>query len=154
MFPIQQVGTADLLPPTMDQAGLTEDEKWKAVLARDATKDGAFVSAVRSTGIYCRPSCPARRPAREQVVFFDTADLAEAAGYRACLRCDPRGEKPDRGVLVKEICEYLDSETEAPVTLEALSSRFAISRYHLQRTFKRVMGVSPHQYAKIGRAHV
>jgi len=67
MFPIQQVGTTDLLPPPMDQAGLTEDEKWKAVLARDATKDGAFVSAVRSTGIYCRPSCPARRPAREQV---------------------------------------------------------------------------------------
>ncbi len=130
---------------------IDEQRRWRAVEERDAAYDGKFVTAVRSTGIYCRPSCPARRPARERVVFFDTADLAEAAGYRACLRCDPRGEKPDRGVLVKEICEYLDSETEAPVTLEALSSRFAISRYHLQRTFKRVMGVSPHQYATARR---
>jgi len=133
------------------RAAIEDDERWEAVLARDATYDGAFVGAVLSTRIYCRPSCPARRPARERVVFFDTPDLAEAAGFRACLRCDPRGEKPDRGRLVKEICEFLDGESEERITLAALGSRFGVSPYHLQRTFKRAMGVSPHQYAAARR---
>jgi AraC family transcriptional regulator of adaptative response/methylated-DNA-[protein]-cysteine methyltransferase len=133
------------------RAAIEDDERWQAVLARDAAYDGAFVGAVLSTRIYCRPSCPARRPARERVVFFDTPDLAEAAGFRACLRCDPRGEKPDRGRLVKEICEFLDGESEERITLAALGSRFGVSPYHLQRTFKRAMGVSPHQYAAARR---
>src|SRR6266496_284737 len=132
-------------------AAIEDDERWEAVLARDATYDGAFVGAVLSTKIYCRPSCPARRPARERVVFFDTPDLAEAAGFRACLRCDPRGEKPDRARLVKEICEFLDGENEERITLAKLGSRFGVSPHHLQRTFKRAMGVSPHQYAAARR---
>ncbi len=133
------------------RAGIEDDERWEAVLARDAAYDGAFVGAVLSTRIYCRPSCPARRPARERVVFFDNPDLAESAGFRACLRCDPRGEKPDRGRLVKEICGFLDGESEERITLAALGSRFGVSPYHLQRTFKRAMGVSPHQYAAARR---
>ena len=104
-----------------------------------------------STRIYCRPSCPARRPARERVVFFGTPDLAEAAGFRACLRCDPRGEKPDRRIVVKEICEFLDSESDGQITLAVLASRFGVSRYHLQRTFKQTTGVSPHQYVAARR---
>src|SRR5437867_819302 len=132
-------------------AAIEEDERWEAVLARDATYDGAFVGAVLSTKIYCRPSCPAGRPARERVVFFDTPDLAEAAGFRACLRCDPRGEKPDRARLVKEICEFLDGENEERITLAMLGSRFGVSPHPLQRTFKRAMGVSPHQYAAARR---
>jgi AraC family transcriptional regulator, regulatory protein of adaptative response / methylated-DNA-[protein]-cysteine methyltransferase len=133
------------------RAAIDDDERWSAVMARDSAYDGAFVGAVLSTRIYCRPSCPARRPARERVVFFDTPDLAEAAGFRACLRCDPRGQKPDRAHLVKEMCEFLDSDNEAPSTLAALSSRFGVSRYHLQRTFKRAIGVTPHQYAAARR---
>ena len=130
---------------------IDEERRWQAVEERDAAFDGAFITAVRSTGIYCRPSCPARRPRRDRVVFFETPDLAEAAGFRACLRCDPRGERPDRAGIVKEICEYLDGETEGQVTLAVLGSRFGVSRYHLQRTFKRVMGVSPRQYAAARR---
>jgi len=133
------------------RAAIDDDERWAVVLARDSAYDGAFVGAVLSTGIYCRPSCPARRPARERVVFFDTPEHAEAAGFRACLRCDPRGEKPDRTQLAKEICEFLDSENEGQTTLAGLATRFGVSRYHLQRTFKRAMGVSPHQYAAARR---
>jgi len=130
---------------------IDDDERWAVVLARDAAHDGAFVGAVLSTGIYCRPSCPARRPARERVVFFDTPGQAEAAGFRACKRCDPRAEKPDRAQLVKEICEFLDGDNDGQTTLAALASRFGVSRYHLQRTFKRAMRVSPHQYAAARR---
>ena len=130
---------------------IDDDERWAVVLARDAAHDGAFVGAVLSTGIYCRPSCPARRPARERVVFFDTPGQAEAAGFRACKRCDPRAEKPDRAQLVKEICEFLDGDNDGQITLAALAWRFGVSRYHLQRTFKRAMRVSPHQYAAARR---
>lgn len=132
---------------TMTMRNIDEERRWRAVEERDAAYDGLFVTAVRSTGVYCRPSCPARRPARDRVVFFGTPDEAEAEGFRACLRCDPRGEKPDRRALVRDICAYLDAEVESAVTLDALGSRFGVSRYHLQRTFKRIMGVTPHQYA-------
>ena len=152
MFPIQQVGTTDLLPPPMDQAGLTEDEKWKAVLARDATKDGAFVSAVRSTGIYCRPSCPARRPAREQVVFFHGPDEAERSGFRACQRCRPREAASTRGTeLVDRVSKYIEANLDMKLTLGNLAAQIGLSPYHLQRTFKRVLGISPRQYAEARR---
>src|SRR5438132_370166 len=135
----------------MARTAIDDDERWAAVTERDWAYDGAFVSGVLSTGVYCRPSCPARRPARERVVFFDTPDDAEAAGFRACKRCDPRGEKPDRAQLMKEICGLLDGENVGRTTLAALASRFGVSRYHLQRTFKRAMGLSPHQYAAARR---
>ena len=77
-----------------DAFPILDDPRWQAVLARDATADGGFVFAVRSTGIYCRPSCPARRPKPENVAFFDTAAAAEAAGFRPCLRCYPAGQSP------------------------------------------------------------
>src|SRR5437870_12592796 len=98
-------------------AAIEDDERWEAVLARDATYDGAFVGAVLSTKLYCRPSRPARRPARERVVFFDTPDLAEAAGVRACLLCDPRGEKLARARLVKGLGEVRDGENAERVTV-------------------------------------
>src|SRR5207247_10526626 len=125
-------------------AAIEDDERWEAVLARDATYDGAFVGAVLSTKIYCRPSCPARRPARERVVFFDTPDLAEAAGFRACLRRDPPGDKPDRARLVKEICEFLDGENEERITLAMPGSRFGARPHHLQRTVKAGVRSRPH----------
>jgi AraC family transcriptional regulator, regulatory protein of adaptative response / methylated-DNA-[protein]-cysteine methyltransferase len=130
---------------------LDDETRWEAVTARDDAFDGLFVTGVRSTGIYCRPSCPARQPARERVVFFETPAQAEAAGFRACKRCDPRGEKRDRRQLVREVAAYLDGESESTVTLAALGKHFSVSPFQLQRNFKRIMGVSPYQYAAARR---
>jgi len=123
---------------------------WKAVEERDSTFDGRFVYAVRSTGVYCRPSCPSRRPLRAGVLFFDNAVEAEKAGFRACLRCKgkPAGES-----LGSRVCRYVDEhlKDESRITLAALSAAFQVSPYHLQRTFKRTIGVSPREYAEARR---
>lgn len=123
-------------------------ELWSAVLSRDASRDGSFVFAVRSTGIYCRPSCPARRPRREQVSFFQVPEAAEQAGFRACRRCHPRRAKTSdpQVELVRRICHAIDEHDEEPVTLKTLSAETGISAHHLQRTFKEVMGITPRQY--------
>jgi len=118
------------------------------VIAKDARFDGQFVFAVSSTGIYCRPSCPSRRAHRERVKFFDLPEAAEQAGFRACLRCQPqRARILDPQVeLVQRVCRLLnDSETETSKLAE-LASHAGVSVFHLQRTFKRVMGISPRQY--------
>lgn len=126
------------------------EARWQAVLTRDASQDGAFVYAVQSTGIYCRPTCPSRRPRRERVQFFDTAAEAEAAGFRPCKRCDPLGTEPDlAGRLVWEICAYIREHGVA--SLADLGAQFHVSPTHLQRLFKRVTGLSPRQYAEVCR---
>jgi AraC family transcriptional regulator of adaptative response/methylated-DNA-[protein]-cysteine methyltransferase len=136
----------------MDRASLTEDEKWDAVVARDSTRDGEFVSAVYSTGIYCRPSCPARRPAREQVVFFTGPDEAEKAGFRACRRCNPREPASTRETeLVDRVTKYIQANLERKLTLGNLAAQIGLSPYHLQRTFKRALGISPRQYVEARR---
>src|SRR5262244_6559 len=103
------------LPETMNNP-----ELWKAVLSRDISRDGSFVFAVRSTGIYCRPSCPARRPRREQVSFFPAPEAAEHAGFRACRRCHPRKARTsDPQVdLVQRVCHLLDEHDDEPSTLK------------------------------------
>ena len=128
-------------------------ELWNAVLARDASRDGSFVFAVRSTGIYCRPSCPARRPKREQVSFFQIPEAAEQAGFRACRRCHPRRVRTSdpRIELVRRICHAIDDHNEEPQTLETLSAETGVSAHHLQRTFKDIMGITPRQYAESQR---
>jgi len=152
MLPIQQMSTVDTLPSTLDQAGLTDDEKWNAVLARDATKDGAFVTAVRSTGIYCRSSCPARKPAKEQVLFFPGPEEEEQSGFRACKRCRPQEAASDRGTeLVGRVTKYIQANLDRKLTLGNLAAQIGLSPYHLQRTFKRVLGISPRQYAEARR---
>jgi AraC family transcriptional regulator, regulatory protein of adaptative response / methylated-DNA-[protein]-cysteine methyltransferase len=124
------------------------DPRWKAVVARDASRDGEFVFAVSSTGVFCRPSCPARRPRRENVKFFSGAEQAERAGYRACLRCRPkslRGNEPAH--LAKAICRFIEHHLDEPITLERLGEEFGQSPFHLQRRFKAVVGITPRAYA-------
>src|ERR1041384_5056294 len=134
--------------------GVTNNpEMWNAVLARDASRDGSFVFAVRSTGIYCRPSCPARRPKREQVKFFQVPEAAEQEGFRACKRCHPQRAKviDPQIELVRRICHIIDEHDEEDVTLERLSSITGVNSHYLQRTFKELMGITPRQYAESQR---
>jgi AraC family transcriptional regulator of adaptative response/methylated-DNA-[protein]-cysteine methyltransferase len=125
-----------------------ENAWWKAVMARDAAQDGAFYFGVSSTGVYCRPSCPAKRPKRENVTFFRHADEAERAGFRACLRCRPRAIADDPlAARVKEICRYIEQHLDEPLSLARLAREFKLSPFHLQRTVKAALGISPKQYA-------
>ena len=121
---------------------------WEAVLARDAGQDGRFVFAVSSTGVYCRPSCPARRPRRENVKFFREPDQAERAGYRACLRCRPKAIGGNGATeMVKAMCRYIEQHLDEPLTLARLGTEFHQSPFHLQRTFKSILGITPRAYA-------
>ena len=121
--------------------------RWQAVVGRDGSLDGTFVFAVSSTGIFCRPSCPAKRPRRENVSFFDHALQAEQAGYRACLRCRPKAvDGNPQSALVRSICRYVEQHIEGQLTLSLLAKEFRRSPFHLQRTFKSVLGVSPKAY--------
>jgi AraC family transcriptional regulator of adaptative response/methylated-DNA-[protein]-cysteine methyltransferase len=128
-------------------ASPTEAVRWAAVLDRDAAADGRFVYAVASTRIYCRPSCPSRRPHRRHVRFFPTPGAAEAEGYRACLRCRPREVETDAVRRVREAQQYLEQHPDETLTLERLGEAVGLSPYHLQRTFKRLTGVTPRAYA-------
>jgi len=124
------------------------DDQWQAVLARDVNSDGKFVFAVSSTGIYCRPSCPSRRPRKENVSFFRTPDAAEKSGYRACLRCRPKAMGANRQTeMVKAVCRYIEQHLDEPITLARLGSEFHQSPFHLQRSFKAALGISPREYA-------
>lgn len=125
-----------------------DDQRWNAVLARDAARDGEFVFAVSTTGVYCRPSCPSRRPRRENVQFFLTPEQAERGGYRACLRCRPKslsGNAQSDGV--KAICRFIEQHLDEPVTLNRLGREFHQSPFHLQRRFKAALGITPREYA-------
>jgi AraC family transcriptional regulator of adaptative response/methylated-DNA-[protein]-cysteine methyltransferase len=132
------------------QEPLDEEQCWHAVLARDVQVDGTFVFAVRSTGIYCRPSCPARRPYREQVVFFRLPKGASAAGFRACQRCHPEQDylSEPQTELIEQVCRYIETHLDMPLRLSDLSQKFHLSPYHLQRTFKRIKSITPRQYVE------
>ena len=123
--------------------------KWQQVMARDARQDGHFVFAVRTTGVYCRPSCPSRRPRPESVEFFSNPNDAERAGYRACLRCKPT-EISSQTQYVTRARQLLDN-AEGVLTLSALSKRVGLSPFHLQRLFKRATGLSPREYQSARR---
>ena len=117
---------------------------WQAVCTRDATEDDHFVFAVRTTGIYCRPSCPARRPLAKNISYFADAASAEAAGFRACLRCVPNGKSPAvlLDELVAEACRLLQASPE-PLLLTQLAARIGVSASHLSRAFKARTGMTP-----------
>jgi AraC family transcriptional regulator, regulatory protein of adaptative response / methylated-DNA-[protein]-cysteine methyltransferase len=125
-----------------------EQNFWQAVVNRDGTHDGRFVFAVSTTGVYCRPSCAAKRPRRDNVTFYSTPEQAERAGYRACLRCRPRAVSANPQLdRVREICRFIERNLDEPITLERLAHAFHQSAFHLQRTFKSVLGVTPRAYA-------
>jgi AraC family transcriptional regulator of adaptative response/methylated-DNA-[protein]-cysteine methyltransferase len=123
------------------------DECWQAVLTKDSSHDGAFVFAVATTGVYCRPSCPSRRPRRENTSFYKSCEAAERAGFRACVRCRPKSMESRSARLVRSICRYIEQHLDDPITLALLSAEFEMSPFHLQRVFKKALGVSPKQYA-------
>lgn len=139
-MPVEQTRTND--------AAASDERYWEAVVARDPKRDGEFFFAVSTTGVYCRPSCAARRPRRENVRFFRTPEAAEQAGYRACLRCRPRaftGNAESDGV--KAICRFIELHLDEPMTLGRLGKEFHQSPFHLQRRFKAVLGITPREYA-------
>lgn len=127
-----------------------DDERWRAVLARDGRCDGAFVYAVRSTGVFCHPSCPSRRPRRPQVTFFAVPEAAAHAGFRACKRCRPQDTPAadPRIATVRRLCRAIEDAGDGIPTLADLAAQVGGSPHHLQRVFKRVMGISPRRYAE------
>jgi AraC family transcriptional regulator of adaptative response/methylated-DNA-[protein]-cysteine methyltransferase len=129
---------------------ITDDLAWAAFDARDRAFDGRFVVGVRTTGIYCKPSCPARHPKRANVTFHEDAASARAAGFRACLRCKPDEVGRDR-VAVAEAVALLEA-AEAPLGLDELAARVGYAPHHFHRLFKRATGVTPAAYARGLRA--
>src|SRR5216684_6685264 len=139
---------ASEMPVAQSNSKLSQDHCWDAVVARDPARDGEFVFAVATTGVYCRPSCPARRPRRENVTFYSHPEQAEKAGFRACLRCRPRSfSGSPQSDFAKEICRYIEQHLDEPITLEGLGKAFRQSPFHLQRRFKAALGITPREYA-------
>lgn len=126
--------------------GLNDEQAWQAVLGRDRSFDGRFVTGVLTTGIYCRPSCSARHPRRENVRFFAGPQEAEAAGLRPCLRCRPNDVGRDEEALVRAL-QLIESSEQAPA-LGELAEATGYSPTHFQRLFKRAVGLSPAEYAR------
>lgn len=144
------IQTAHFLETTPEP--LTEDRMWQAVLDDDSSLDGAFIVAVKTTKIYCRPSCKARTPNRENVRFYPDIAAARAAGFRACKRCQPDEAADSHARLIADVSRYIDAHAhEERITLEKLSAQFHVSSFHLHRTFKRIMGITPAAYVDSAR---
>jgi AraC family transcriptional regulator of adaptative response/methylated-DNA-[protein]-cysteine methyltransferase len=126
----------------------TSDERWEAVVRRDRSADEAFVYAVLTTGIYCRPSCGARMPRRENIRFFGTCAAAERAGYRACKRCRPNEESigARHAAAIEAACLLIENSGAVP-SLDVLARRAGMSRFHFHRVFKTIVGVTPKAHA-------
>ncbi|MBX7245181.1 MAG: methylated-DNA--[protein]-cysteine S-methyltransferase [Candidatus Sumerlaeaceae bacterium] len=132
-----------------NRTDIIDEARFVAVTNRDSLCDGKFVYGVRSTGVYCRPSCPSRRPRRDQTEFFENPDSAEIAGYRACLRCKPTQPGPWQAKfdLAHRAIGVLSQYRNSPMELAALSRRLGASPFHVQRTFKEVLGISPREFS-------
>ena len=131
----------------------TEGERFDAVARRDAAADGAFYYSVRTTGVYCRPSCASRPARRENVAFHLTCEDAERAGFRPCKRCRPNeaGIAEQHAAAVAKACRLIESAEDAP-DLDALAAAAGMSRFHFHRVFRRVTGVTPKAYAEARRS--
>lgn len=125
-----------------------EDTRWNAVIGKQAEADGRFVYAVATTGIYCRPSCSSRQPARQNVRFYETSVEAERAGYRACRKCggQPKGDDDRQMIAVRRACQEIQAADEQAPSLENLAKATGVSPHHLHRVFKKAMGITPRQY--------
>jgi AraC family transcriptional regulator of adaptative response/methylated-DNA-[protein]-cysteine methyltransferase len=129
-------------------ADLSDARRWRIVLARDRRYDGAFVYAVRSTRVFCRPSCPSKRPHRQQVRFFTVPELARAAGFRPCRRCLPTTDARLHALVtaVRDACRVIDARPDEPLRLTALAARVGTAPSRLAAAFRRILGVTPRQY--------
>ncbi len=148
--------TESVVPPphaAASEAAQLAEQRWQAVVRRDAQADGEFVYAVRTTGVYCRPSCPSRAARRENVAFFESGDRAAAAGYRPCRRCRPDApsQQQIRSALVCQACEAIE-HSATPPALAQLARQAGMSPFHFQRIFKAVAGLSPKAYHKAVQA--
>lgn len=132
---------------------VNDDQRWQAVVARDNAADGQFFYAVASTGVYCKPSCAARLAKRENVAFHDSCAAAERAGFRACLRCKPN--EPDlwqrQREIIERVCRLIE-QNETSLNLDELAQQAGMSRFHFQRTFKKIVGITPKQFQQTVRA--
>ncbi|MDE1145376.1 MAG: bifunctional DNA-binding transcriptional regulator/O6-methylguanine-DNA methyltransferase Ada [Azospirillaceae bacterium] len=128
------------------------DPRWQALLTRDASQDGAFVYSVKTTGIYCRPSCPSRLAKPQNVAFHASCEAAERAGFRACKRCQPcqQSQRQRQARMVADICRVIETAEEVP-GLDALAAQAGLSPYHFHRVFKAVTGLTPKVYASAHR---
>jgi AraC family transcriptional regulator, regulatory protein of adaptative response / methylated-DNA-[protein]-cysteine methyltransferase len=131
-----------------DNSRMITDSKnlWKAVVERDSDLDGQFVYAVKTTKIYCRPTCPSKRPNRQNVEFFQTIAQAKESGYRACSRCRPDAATSNAKELVMKVQNYIKENLDQSLTLERIGKAIGVSPFHLQRVFKSATGMSPRQY--------
>src|SRR3954469_14479974 len=130
----------------------TNEQRWQAVLARDTRHDGKFFYGVTTTGIFCRPTCPSRRPSQQNIVFFDDTQQAAHSGYRPCMRCRPLAADGDpTRALVRKVCAYVDANLEEPLSLALLARQFHLSPFHLQKTFKSALRISPKEYVDARR---
>jgi AraC family transcriptional regulator of adaptative response/methylated-DNA-[protein]-cysteine methyltransferase len=136
-----------------EEAATASDPRWAAVVARDARADGTFYYSVRTTGVYCRPSCASRQPNPKNVRFHATREDAVRAGFRACRRCKPDQDPGDRAHAqrIAEICRLIETAEQAP-NLASLARRAGFSPYHFHRLFKAATGVTPRAYAAAHRA--
>ncbi len=131
---------------------LDKEKCWDAIARRDRGQDGSFYFGVLTTGVFCRPSCPARRPLRRNVRFYATAAEAREDGLRPCLRCRPLeaySALPDARIL--KLCSYMEAHSEERLSLAGLAARAGLSRFHLQRSFKAVVGITPREYLEACR---
>jgi len=140
--------------PILDVSFTNDEHKWQSVIDRNPLANGAFLYAVISTNIFCRPVCPARLPRRENTIFFPNSESAEAAGFRPCLRCRPDAESPQsaRTALIANACRTIEADKK--VSLEGLAEQANPSKFHFQRTFKSVIGITPQQYKMGYHEHV
>src|SRR6185436_10972939 len=150
MASLARLDTGNRSAPVNDRHTITSDEAWAAFERRDRSWDGQLVGGVKTTGIYCRPSCPARRPKRDNVEFFPDGAAARAAGYRACLRCEPDDVNREEIALEKAFA-LLAAAEEAP-SLEYLATGVGYSPPHFHPLFKRAPGVPPAAYYRSLRA--
>lgn len=139
------------MEPCLKSQNDVDATRWQAVVNRDKSADGDFFFAVKTTGVYCRPSCPARWPKRENVQFFRSSADALKKGYRPCKRCRPNDVAVDEA-LAASVRAIIDADPDHRASLSSLSQATGVSSFHLQRVFKRATGMSPREYAAAARA--